>query len=268
MTKHTRTQPSPGRDFEFWMDSGRYTSVRDVRKVGIAFADWIRPAHDVVHREQAAIFGELTRLTLDLIAELRQIRTRGRLKLFATVQRRRPPIESILTRIHEEYPSRLHLLDRTSPDGMPLFRDRPASLGATRTKTQRGARQLDALGIEFQMLSRGTVVAAALRRFRFLYEHGAFAKFRRCALPTCKRYFFPQRTEARYCAKACQRQHYLQDPSRKNKNAADQRVHYYAKKVLDLAKLAAANPSYRKEYGAAKKALKQAEAERRRLKRR
>jgi hypothetical protein len=74
------------------------------------------------------------------------------------------------------------------------------------------------------------------------------------------------RPERRYCSKGCNREVYMDDPKRKEKNAAEQKVNYYTKKVLDLAKLKAVNADYQKAYDRAEKDLNSAKSDLKALK--
>jgi hypothetical protein len=241
-----------------------------LNKIAVPFASWLnvkgvevikifRKSRDSKRETEAArvelrharaeafargIFRPLVDLTVDLTKELQQQKRRSlRFKIFEAYSLK---IDTILKRIVEEYPTQPKLSDFSDVNGIPVFSHHPIYSG--------------------RHYEKALAVSDRLRHFLWLADEGVFADFRRCAFPTCTNYFYPLRPERLYCQDACQRQRYLQDPRRKDKNAADQKVHYYTKKVLDLAKLAAVNPDYQEKYSDAKKALKVAQAMRARLK--
>lgn len=109
------------------------------------------------------------------------------------------------------------------------------------------------------------VVMGWLNIFASFSEGRVLARLRRCPLPTCNKYFFPLRSDGRYCSKACLRTHFMHDPKRKALNAADQKIYYYTQKVLNLAKLAAVNSAHLNKYRHAQRALKLAKRAKKRL---
>jgi hypothetical protein len=259
------------------------TYAPNVRKIGKEFAEWINSGD-----KAAKLFLQLTHLTVDLAMELRNpIRRRnGKMgELAATVElldRRtaeakgreyvRPgrehyeraktvvrfagKIDPILQQIVRKYPCEPRLGFDPDRDDVPLFDDAPVYSG------KRGYNRTTGVFDETFPAEVG------MSQFRLLADHAAFADFRRCALSTCNKYFFPLRSEGLYCSKGCQSKHYRQDPERKKQNAADQKVYYYTQMVLDLAKLAAKNPTYQKQHHRAEKQLTLAKAKRDALKRR
>jgi hypothetical protein len=212
------------------------TTFRNNRKHGqhIAeeFAKWINS-----DGKPQDMFRPLLESTVALAKGLKKRHAR-----FGTFDLHQKKNNSILARIDRKYPSRLQLVGfwddgagrHEGPNSGPDYREKPIG------RYRRDAED----------------VLTALRRFRLIAEYGFFANFSQCSLSTCGKYFYPLRPERRYCSDACQRTAYVQDPGRKDKNAADQKVYYYSKKVLDLAKLAASNAAYQKEYSHAKKTLK------------
>jgi hypothetical protein len=265
---HERSGPEPGRTFKTWIEHNHVEL--NVRKVAKEFAEWINAGGLKFdwQDELKKSFLELTQLTVDLITELRQVRgpasavrfgdgvlyashSRGDVKRYATVRRYCEKINPILTRV-QRHKALTQLRDFPGPDGMPVLHE---------THYMNEAEHIG-------RAQTAHAASYALKQFHFLFERRAFAEFRRCALSTCNNYFFPLRTEGRYCSDACQGKDYMRDPLRTKKNAAYQKVNYYTKKVQELAKLAAVNQSYQEKYHHAKKELKSANAKLAALKRR
>ncbi len=261
MKTHERRKPSPGQTFKMWISQNHLEL--NVRKVAKEFAEWVNSGDQEFDADSGLKknFLELTQLTVDLFRELRQVRgpfgkvrlvgpgaaevshTRGDQKRYATIQRYREKINPILTGI-QRHKALVQLRDFPDPDGMPVLHETHA---------------ISASGLP-PWFETALAASYVLKQFDFLYKSRTFASFRRCALPTCRNLFFPLRPERRYCSDACQGKDYMQDPLRTKKNAAYQKVNYYARKVLELGKLAPANPGRREECDQAKKALKSAKA--------
>lgn len=227
----------------------------DVRKAGRAFGKWVYSGDRV-----AKIFLQLTQLTVDLARELRTDSTRGsrgRYKRFTITAGYLVKINPMLERIVRKYPALPQLVVSPDRDDAPTLMDMPphSRILSYKSSSRENARRDDLLIAETRAAYNG------MDQYQLLAKHCAFEAFRRCALPTCGKYFFPLRPETLYCSKGCWREHYMEDPQRKEKNAAEKRVNYYANKVLDLAKLAALNAVHKKKYDQAKKALKSAKAE-------
>jgi hypothetical protein len=118
----------------------------------------------------------------------------------------------ILRGIRRQYPSEKRCVDyqirggrRSSGDGSLQFSEQPI-----RT---RGRAHWEA--------------SLSLDRFYFLAEHGAFAAFERCALPTCRKYFFAFPRHKRYCSDEHQRAGYDLSPQRKKDNLDYQKKYYH-----------------------------------------
>jgi len=269
MKTHEWRKPSPGQPFATWIQQDHLEL--NVRKVAKEFAEWINSGGQKFEWQGGLkkICLELTELTVDLTRELRQVRgdftkvrfvgpaayvsvSRGDRKRRAIIQRYRGQINRIVTRLQRTKPL-LQLSDLADPDGMPAVHDTFAFLVEK--------------DLNLYRFDQARAAAYALKQWRFLVKGRAFAAFRRCALRTCNKYFFPLRPERRYCSDACQGKDYMDDPLRTKKNAAYQKVNYYAKKVLELGKLATVNADRREEYDQAKKALKSAKAKLRALSR-
>jgi hypothetical protein len=242
---HVRKGLSPGQTFKIWIDNNH--SDLNVRKVAKEFVEWVNSdgrefdAPD----EIKMIFLELTRLTVDHARKQRRIRSYGFRKCHTAGLPYVEKINLIVNRIREHYPAGPQLRDFAGPDGRIVFVDRPIVSPPSD-------------------LSRFSEVHEAnyvLKQYRLLTDEGAFADFRRCALKTCDKYFFPLRPERRYCSDVCQAKHYMQNPLRGKKNAADQKVYYYTKKVLDLARPAASSAAHRMDYEQAQKMLELAKRE-------
>jgi hypothetical protein len=253
----------------------------DVRRVAKGFAEWINSGNAL-----AKMFLDLTQLTVDLALELRNptLRQPKRMRNLAAaidllernlaqVQKRkyvRPSreelhraettmlyarkIDPIVKRIVRKYPTEPRLIYCPDRSDSPTFSDEPV---------YEGKRSYDH---EFGAVYETFPPEVRMEQFRLLAKHGAFADFRRCALRSCNKHFFPLRSEGRYCSKSCQRTHYMKAPERKKQNAADQKVYYYFHKVDDLKQLAAVNPAHREKYLCAKKALALAERAQKALK--
>ncbi len=287
-----RTGLSPGSTFLTWIDCDAIEL--NVRKVAKEFAEWIN-SYNITDTEDfreamrggqkydgysglKKIFLELTQLTVDHVREQRTVRSRGLLKRHTTGLPYVKKINLILVRIQEQYPVRLQMRDFAAPDGRIVFHDRPiitpSAEKACARAPQRFARaaaerkRFEKLGEKMDRFDEAHTASYALKMFHFLADHDAFAAFRRCELRACGKYFFPLRPERCYCSKGCQRKHYMEDPKRKDKNAAEQKVNYYTHKVTDLAKLAAKNSAYGEQFHRAEKLLTSAKAKRDALKRR
>ena len=115
-------------------------------------------------------------------------------------------IFAITDRIRKRYPTQPILSD-ISIDGRLDFDDHPI--------------------LSSRDLVEAWEVNDRLNAFYHLAREGAFADFRRCALPTCARYFYPLRPERLYCSPECQRKHYKQDPDRQREAARYQKDYYH-----------------------------------------
>jgi hypothetical protein len=254
MQTRERRGPSPGQTFATWIDCN--TVELNVRKVAPAFAEWINSGGQDFDPWSGLkkIFLELTQLSVDHIRAQRLVRGRGYVKRYRTGLTHVKKINAILMWIQEQFPVGLHMSDWPNPDGMPMFLDRPIVTPAAKEK-----------GSEHALFEEAHAASYALKQFRFLADRRAFADFRHCALPTCRKLFFPLRPERLYCSDACQGKYYMKDPLRAKRNAAAQKVNYYAKKVLTVAKLAK-NPHNQQKLDHAKKMLKLAERAHKKLK--
>jgi hypothetical protein len=150
----------------------------------------------------------------------------------------------LLHAIEKRYPTQPAVGDETFGTGRPTFVYELIPKG----RRDRG-------GLDFE---KSRILTERLNLFFLLGREGAFAAFHRCALPTCGNYFHALRPERRYCSKRCQRNQYMEHPLRTKKNAADQKVYYYTRKILDLVKVKAVNAAHQKAYERAEKALKSA----------
>jgi len=155
-------------------------------------------------------------------------------------------IDPLLGAIAARHPFQKSLADETLVTGIPAFVYQPVAAKAGRevlfTQAYQNSREL----------------AERLNQFFDLASEGVFAAFHRCALATCRKYSHALRPEKRYCSKGCQRNEYLRHPQRAKKNAADQKVYYYTRKVLDLAKIRDVSAANQREYDRAEKNLKSA----------
>jgi hypothetical protein len=113
-------------------------------------------------------------------------------------------IDRILGRIQKRYPCQLKLVDWGDKSGKPFYARQPVRW--TRREAWEACVMLDA--------------------FELLANAGAFAVFKRCALPACSKCFFALRLHRRYCSDACQRTHYDESPKRTDANRKYQKRHY------------------------------------------
>jgi len=194
----------------------------------------------------------LVEVTLDYLRKRQKQKRKSREVRFSTFERYIDDMAPLLNVIEKRYPTRPAVDDETFWTGRPAFIYELIPL-------DRHDRSELASGKADEVMER-------LNQFFRLGREGAFAAFRRCVLPKCGNYFYALRPERRYCSKACQRNHYMQHPLRPKKSAADQKVYYYAHKILDLGKVKDVNAANRREYLLAKKAENSARREQKALK--
>lgn len=155
-------------------------------------------------------------------------------------------IDPLLGGIAARHRFQKRLADETVVTGIPTFVYQPVP-----PKDEREV-------IFTQAHQNSEELAVRLNQFFDLASAGIFAAFHRCALAGCRKYFHALRPERRYCSKGCQRNEYGRPPQRKKKNAADQKVYYYTRKVLDFAKIRDVSAASQREYDRAEKNLKSA----------
>lgn len=219
-------------------NTNTWNSVRSRRKAKIAvpFAEWLNSSTAVITRTaplstfaarfdatsaRADAFARdllrpLVELTVDAAREMRRIgtgRAQQKRARFNAFERYCGKIEPLFQRIEEQYPTQSMVRDSMAVTGIPTFFRHP--MPSSRRDV-------------FGSLAYAKLVAVSERLDEFfrLADEGIFAHFDRCALPSCRNYFYALRPERRYCSDGCQRKGHLQDPERKKQAAAYQRDYY------------------------------------------
>ena len=252
--KHTSTRKSltaqSAADFADWLNSSESNTEAIAGKTALARFSVTVPRAETFARDRIR---PLVELTLDFVRESqRQKRESAR---FATFQKYVDKIDPLLEEIAKLHPMQPIFSDRTFVIGVPTFEYElipPKASG-------RGDVMFT------QTYQNGRTLIERLNHFFHLASEDVFAAFHRCALPSCGKYFHALRPERRYCSKGCQRDLYEKHPLRMKKNAADQKVYYYTRKVLELAKLKAESAADRKAHGRAETDLKSAKRAQKKL---
>jgi hypothetical protein len=197
------------------------------------------------------LISPLVEVTLDYKRKCQKQKRKSKDVRFDTYEEYVDNMAPLLHAIEKLCPTEPIVGDETFVTGKPTFVYEPIPKG----RRDRG-------GLEFE---KSRVLTERLNQFFRLGREGIFAAFHRCALPTCGNYFHALRPERRYCSKGCQRNQYMEHPLRTKKNAADQKVYYYTRKLLDLAKLKAVSAADQKAYDQAEKGLKLAKRAQKKL---
>jgi hypothetical protein len=231
-------------DFAKWLNASKPSTEAVAGRTALAKFSVTYPRAQQFARERIR---PLVELALDFIRH--RSKQRSKRAQFEIFEEYVGKIDPLLTRIAKLHPIQPTFSDLSNETGIPTFEYAPIPKNGRRDR-------LDPMFT--QAFQNSEELTIRLNQFFTIAREGVLSAFHRCALPSCEKYFHALRPERRYCSKGCQRNQYLEDPHRARKNAADQKVYYYTRKVLDLAKNKDLSAANRKEYDRAERSLKSA----------
>jgi hypothetical protein len=234
-------------DFAEWLNASNFNTEAIAWKT-------VDPEFSVMPRAKKFALDRirpLVELILDCKRDLQKQKKSAR---FDTFEKYEGKFGELLNEMVKRYPIQPILSSETFATGNPTF-------GFDYNPIPKDGREI----FFTQAYQNGRELIERLNEVILLASEDVFASFRRCALPSCGKYFYALRPERCYCSKRCQRNQYMEHPLRTKKNAADQKVYYYTRKVLDLGKVKTVSAADRKAYDQAETNLNSAKRAQKKL---